>query len=154
MVLLLICRSIHLDGGASTYSTASESGYEPVDPSELQTSDKPHDTKAVRTELDAIPEVREEVKNSTHDQIESSIAHLKDLDPRESMIDNTAYGRESYDIQAESVGRDGGDEQGQYEAVVMLQNNSSYNYVTPVPPSNHSKRENSYIIVPPADTAT
>ena len=56
---------------------------------------------------------------------------------RDSLIDNTAYGNENYGNNKAPVGGVSSEvncreDQRQYEEVVVLQNNSSYNYVTTV----------------------
>ena len=91
--------------------------------------------------------------NSSYEPIElgehsdvSKGVHLKieEMVPRvDSMVNNTAYSRESHGGQTSAVTNDleAGEERGEYEAVVMLQSNSSYNYVTPMPLPNPSRED-------------
>ena len=159
---MYICRqAVCLDGDAHIYSSASESGYEPIDPNESQTSDElprclEHGGRAEREGLEPIPEAVEGnetmVVNSNHEPMELKkpsvlkAVQLEDTAPRDSMIDNTAYSMVSHGTGV-SEG-DSSEEQGQYEAVVMLQNNSCYDCVTP------GRGEYSYATMPPTDTCS
>ena len=73
-----------------------------------------------------------DISKSIHDQFEDSMPRA------DSMVDNTAYSRESHRGVMSGNDREGG---GDYEAVVMLQNNSSYNYVAPMPLPSPSRED-------------
>lgn len=161
-----IFRQGSLDGQSHAYSSISEPGYEHVDSNEPQTTEgQPRyleygtKTAAAKDGLDAIPEVSEDtmrvVVNSSYEPVEigehsgaSGRVRLEETAPRaDSMVDNRAYNRESYDGRVSMPNGDGKEEEGgeggggEYEAIVALQSNSSYSYVTTMPLPSPSRED-------------
>ncbi len=147
-----------MDGQSHTYSSISEPDYEPVDSSKPQaTEGQPryleYGNTTAKDGLDAIPEDNEEnvsvIINSSYKPVEvgeqsdaSNGVHLEGSAPRaDSMVDNRAYNRESYDGCVSRPSDSRVEEEGQYEAIVALQSNSSYNYVTTMPLPSPSRED-------------
>ena len=145
-----------MDGQSHTYSSVSEPGYEPVDSSESQTvGGQSRYLEHKKDGLRAIPEVSEEnvtvMINSSYEPVElgehsgaSNSVHLEETVPRgDSMVDNSAYNRESYDGRVSRPNDRKEEEEGggEYEAIVALQSNSSYNYVSPMPLPSPSRED-------------
>ena len=150
-----------MDGNSHAYSSISESGreYEPVDSSEPQTTEgQPryleYGNKTTKDGLDAIPEDNEEnvsvMVNSSYEPVEmgehsdgsNSVHNEENALRADSMVDNRAYNRESYDgrVSRPNDSRTE-EEEGQYEAIVALESNSSYNYVTAMPLPSPSRED-------------
>ena len=161
-----IFRQGSVDGQSHAYSTVSEPGYEPVNSNEppAQTTIAEgqlryleYGNNPAKDGLYAIPEVNTDnvriVVNTSYEPVGmgepqsssgSNSLHLEGTAQRaDSMVDNRAYNRESYDgcvsrmndgKEGEKEGEGGGGGGGEeYEAIVALQSNSSYNYVTTLP---------------------
>ena len=131
-------------------TSASESGYEPInsnstktyeeEPKYLDYGDGMLEGRHNSTSLGEVSKEDKKVVNLSYEPLKLG-NETKVVQPvsRDSMIDNTAYGMESYvsDMQpSKGIGGvvDRGEDQQQYEEVVVLENNSSYNCVTT---SNH-----------------
>ena len=162
-----------MGGQSHTYSSISDPGYEPINSSEPpetvggqpryleQSNNSAKDGK-----LDAITEVSEEnvkvVVNSSYEPVEMGkhsgapgrLLIEETATRADSMVDNRAYNRESYDgshVTRPGEGKEvekeekeegaGGGGEGEYEAIVALQSNSSYNYVTTMPLPSPSRED-------------
>ena len=118
--------------------------YEPITPNETQVSDEQPQYLEYGDGMQNGSTTKKEderVVNSSYELLgsEDTSIVLKATHPtsafRDSLIDNTAYGNENYGNDKAPVGGvssevSGGEDQRQYEEVVVLQNNPSYNYVT------------------------
>ena len=140
-----MCRPIHKDGQVSVYPPIGEStDYEPVHPNEAQ--DPQNSSRVGQNIYNDIPEDNEDDMTSKKLNYESvqldeqatvfRAAPLNlDVSPRDSMIDNTAYSMVTYDSPNRPVGvhaqpkAKATEEHIQYEEVVALQSNASYEYV-------------------------
>ena len=160
-----------MDGQSHTYSSISDPGYEPINSSEPPETvgGQPRyleqgNNSAKDGKLDAITEVSEEnvkiVVNSSYEPVEMGkhsgapgrLLIEETATRADSMVDNRAYNRESYDGShvtrpgEEKVGEEKKEEgtgggEGEYEAIVALQRNSSYNYVTTMPLPSPSRED-------------
>ena len=126
-----------MDGKAHSYSSVSEPRYEPVGSGKPQTTEEQPrhlegGNEAARRGLNPISEISEEnarvMVNSSYELIElgehsdiSKGVHLEMVPRVDSMVDNTAYSRESHGGQTSAVTNnlEAGGEGGEYEATIM-----------------------------------
>ena len=134
----------------SAYALVGEPGYEPIGSSEVDSEigELPrllkHGNEMASSGLDAIAEDNERaaaIINSSYEPVlftegsaatsNGSVMCEAEMAPRsDSMVDNSAYINHELDGRVSRLGAArGAEEEKQYDAIVLLHSNSSYNYV-------------------------